>query len=135
MDRPLVIDKDYVFYAVGSGMKDEVRIHIQCDHDEAMMYGECFSDDDSEREEHEDDEIGIEFDIKDRLDETLATEFADRLFQEWEDNHDDDDQEIKTIDDFYDEGWENVSVMYYYYCWSPEFKKDCIDYYQKNKQS
>ena len=38
-----------------------------------------------------------------------------------------------TIDDFYDAGWETVAETYYYYCWSPEFKKDCVEYYNKNK--
>ena len=93
------------------------------------MYGQSFAE---ESESESDDEDEVWDDIKDLLDETLANEFAQSLYQEWKDNHDDEDEGL-TIDDFYDAGWETVAETYYYYCWSPEFKKDCVEYYNKNK--
>lgn len=136
MDQLLVIDKDYVFSAVGSGWDYEVTLHVQCNHEEAMMYGEYFSENDLEN-----DEVDVNFDIKDRLDETVAAEYAENFFQEWkenneeagEQNEEDEIHEELTLEDFIDKGWDAVAELFYYYRWSHEFKKDCLEYYQKNK--
>lgn len=132
MEQAWALDKDYVFYAIGDGLCDDVLLHVQCDHEEAMDYGKYFLENDSE-------EIEERFKIKDRLDEVLATGFAQSLFQEWENEHEeeaeedeDEEQEEKTVEDFYDAGWETVSCLYYYYTWSQEFIKDCKEYYLKN---
>lgn len=132
MEQAWALGKDYVFYAIGDGLCDDVLLHVQCDHEEAMDYGKYFLENDSE-------EIEERFKIKDQLDEVLATGFAQSLFQEWENEHeeeaeeeDDEEQEEKTVEDFYDAGWETVSCLYYYYTWSQEFIKDCKEYYLKN---
>ena len=132
MEQAWALDKDYVFYAIGDGLCDDVLLHVQCDHEEAMDYGKYFLENDSE-------EIEERFKIKDRLDEVLATGFAQSLFQEWENEYEeeaeeeeDEEQEEKTVEDFYDAGWETVSCLYYYYTWSQEFIKDCKEYYLKN---
>ena len=132
MEQAWALDKDYVFYAIGDGLCDDVLLHVQCDHEEAMDYGKYFLENDSE-------EIEERFKIKDRLDEVLATGFAQSLFQEWENEHEeeaeedeDEEQEEKTVEDFYDAGWETVSCLYYYYTWSQEFIKDRKEYYLKN---
>ena len=132
MEQAWALDKDYVFYAIGDGLCDDVLLHVQCDHEEAMDYGKYFLENDSE-------EIEERFKIKDRLDEVLATGFAQSLFQAWENEHEeeaeeeeDEEQEEKTVEDFYDAGWETVSCLYYYYTWSQEFIKDCKEYYLKN---
>jgi hypothetical protein len=133
MEQAWAIDKDYVFYAVGAGLCDDVLLHVQCSHEEAMDYGKCFLENNTE----EDEEIDVSFKIKDQLDEALATGFAQSLFQEWESDHEEESEEDeepkdKTVEDFYDEGWETVSCLYYYYTWSPEFIKDCKEYFLKN---
>ena len=132
MEQAWALDKDYVFYAIGDGLCDDVLLHVQCEHEEAMAHGKYFLENDSE-------EIEERFKIKDRLDEVLATGFAQSLFQEWENEHEeeaeeeeDEEQEEKTVEDFYDAGWETVSCLYYYYTWSQEFIKDCKEYYLKN---
>ena len=130
MEQAWALDKDYVFYAIGDGLCDDVLLHVQCDHEEAMDYGKYFLENDSE-------EIEERFKIKDRLDEVLATGFAQSLFQEWANEHEEEaeeeeEQEEKTVEDFYDAGWETVSCLYYYYTWSQEFIKDCKEYYLKN---
>lgn len=140
MEHAWAIDKDYVFYAIGDGLCDDVRLHVQCNHEDAMEYGKYFSENDPEEIE----EIDVRFKIKDQLDELLATGFAQNHFQEWENDHEDEEEERdeedeekeetedKTVEDFYDAGWETVSNLYYYYSWSPEFIKDCKEYYLKN---
>ena len=131
MKQPWVIDKDYVFHAIGNGLCDDVLLHVQCSHGDAMEYGKYFS-------ENRPEEIDARFKIKDQLDEVLALGFARSLFQEWEadrqeegDAKDGDEREELTVEDFYDAGWETVAELYYCYDWSPEFIKDCMEYYRK----
>lgn len=134
MEQPWVIDKDYVFYAVGSGLCDDVLLHVQCNHEDAMKYGEYFS-------ENEPEEMDARFDIKDRIDEVLAAGFAQSLFREWETDREDGgedpdgEREGITVEDFYDAGWETVANLYFHYCWSPEFVKDCMEYYRQRLQN
>lgn len=133
MEQAWAIDKDYVFYAIGDGLCDDVLLHVQCSHEDAMDYGKCFLENNTE----EGEEIDASFKIKDQLDEALATGFAQSLFREWESDHEEESEEDegpkdKTVEDFYDEGWETVSYLYYYYTWSQEFIKDCKEYFLKN---
>ena len=135
MDIKYVIDKDYTFYAYGGGDYDEVSLHVQLNNEEALKYGQYFSE-----KELEDNEIDIEFNIKDQLDDELALVFAEVLFEQWKEYHEgnevrneeEEDDEDLTIEDFYDAGWQMLSETYYYYCWSPDFIIDCKEYYQKN---
>ena len=116
MKQPWVIDKDYVFHAIGNGLCDDVLLHVQCSHGDAMEYGKYFS-------ENRPEEIDVRYKIKDQLDEVLALGFARSLFREWEadlqeeDVNDGEEREELTVEDCYD--------------WSPEFVKDCMEYYRK----
>ena len=127
MDDKIVIDKDYVFGACGSGCIDEGKIHVRCNHDETMMYGKYFSENIIENEE-----IDVRFNIRDQLDEYFAKSLAESLYEQRE-LDDDEEEDSLTVDDFYDAAYDLLSETYYYYCWSPEFKEDCINYYMSHK--
>ncbi len=128
-----VIDKEYTFFAVGPGMHDEVILRMQCTHEDTMGFGEYFY-------KNHPSEIDFSFDEKYRLDEVQAQAFAESLFQEYKEEHDDLDFDEdgdavadKSVDDFSDQAYELLSVHYTGYEWSEEFKIDCINYYMNNK--
>ena len=132
-NEQFVIDKDYEFSAVASGYSTPIKLHVQCKHDEVMQLGEYFLDETS-FDNLNDNEIDISFRFKDELDETEAENISNNLFEEWNDSHDEDDDEEKSVDDFYDIAWEYLAE-YYYYTWSPDFKQDCIAYYKEHIQN
>ncbi len=95
-----------------------------------MMYGKYFLENATE-----DAEIDVRFDIQDKLDKTVALDFAEALFKEWKEEHEENDEEDEddlTIEDFYDSGWEVLSETYYGYLWSQGFIEDCINYYRRH---
>ena len=123
MRNIIVIDKDYTFGAYDGSITD-VKFHVRCTHEEAMKYGEYFMNNNIENKE-----IDCVFDIKEKLDDTLAAEIAQNLYDQWKFDNEDEVEEDLTVDDFYEQAYE-VLAEYYYYIWSEELKKDCMDYYK-----
>lgn len=122
VDKSFVIDKDYIFGAFnGSSILDEIHLHVQCNHEQAMYYGRFFSNSEIENNEC--------IDFKDKLDETLAESIAKSMFRAYDPDSGEEDEEPKTLEDFYEDAYQYIAENYYYYCWSDEFKKDCINYY------
>lgn len=118
-----VIDKDYKFIALCDGFTTDVIIHLSLTHDQVMDFGEMFSQLNVDESNEVDD-----FFIKGLLDETEANFIAQNLLDEWNQ-----EEEERTIDDFYDEAYDSLACNYFGYQWSPELKNDCISYYQKHQ--
>ena len=102
------IDKTYIFRALSSGSSEDVEMDVQLDHDEAMMLGKLFMEEDPY-------EIAPESNFKDRLDDVLVEELA------------------KSFRRNYDKAYDYLACNYYGYAWSKEFKHDCINYYQQHQ--
>lgn len=118
-----VVDKDYTFVALCDGYTTDVTIHLTLVHDQVMVYGKSFS----EMSDNDIDEISDSF-IKGILDEREALVIAQSFFEEREQ-----DEEEKTIEDFFDKAYDYLGCYYYGYCWSAEFKNDCVAYYLSHR--
>lgn len=119
MEEIYAIDKPYEF-------KDNdgvgIIIPVRLDHEQVMDLAEMFIEDE--------DCVEVEGSIKDDLDNHCAEYMAQGLYEQWKESGEDGD---KKLSDFYDEAWERLGDEILYYCWPPEFKKDCIDYYKDSQ--
>lgn len=125
MKNNYIIDKEYSF-PDNDGSK--TSLHLKLEEEEVLEYASFFI--------NNEDEYEVDSVIKDALDEANATSIAENLFERWKDSIDSsvDDEDSKSIEDFYDDAWELLGDSVLYYCWCEEFKNDCIRYYQQYRQ-
>lgn len=130
--RPVfAIDKNYKFFAVGGGYETDYDIHVQLNHDQVMKLGQEFLDDDHNAM---DSDWGESSGFKDQMDKIAADALAQSFHQQYlEDLDDEESEEDRSLEDFYDEAYDYLGCYYYGYNWSKEFKQDCISYYQQHR--
>lgn len=134
-----VIDKEYCFELVADGPRPScvggASIKVQLTHDEVMEMGADF------KKEYPNAMWENDYGLKEKLDEAAAKEMAQELFEEWQSEHEngdedefdedrDDDDGEKTVEDFYEQAWENLGDCYF--CWDQDLVEKCIDYYNEH---
>lgn len=119
MKNIYAIDKSYEF-------KDNdgvgILLPVRLDHDEVMDLAEEFIKDE--------DCVEVDGRIKDKLDDHYVGYIAQSIYEQWKVSGEEGE---RTVDDFYDEAWERLGSTVLYYCWPPEFKKDCVRYYKDSQ--